>query len=132
MGIKKKALLSTREMTDPLPSNGPRAGGVIIVGSYVPKTTDQLLNLLKHKDVHALELDIETLIYRDQNLLTETISQINSRLISGESIVIYSCRKLITDKDPVKSLAIGNIISEALVIEDNITKFIIGNIKTRT
>ena len=115
LGIKKKALLSTREMTDPVPSNGTRAGGVIIVGSYVPKTTDQLTNLLKHKGIYALELDIETLVYRHKNLLIQTISQINSRLTNGETVVIYTSRQLITDKDSVKSLAIGNKISDALV-----------------
>jgi uncharacterized protein YgbK (DUF1537 family) len=60
-------------------------------------------------------LDIEALVYQDQNFLLQNISGINTRLINGETVVIYTSRGLITDNDPLKSLAIGNKISEALV-----------------
>ena len=97
-----------------LPSEG---GGLVVVGSYVPKTTSQLSVLLERDDIHALEVDVQQLISDDTQSaeINRIIQDADKRLNQGETVVIYTSRKLVSGEDAESSLAIGNRVSSSLV-----------------
>ncbi|MCX6942942.1 MAG: hypothetical protein NTX09_19815 [Verrucomicrobia bacterium] len=92
-------------------------GGLIVVGSYVPKTTAQLTALLAVPDLAAIELSVAALL--DETLragvLATSLAEINAALAAGRDTVVYTSRQLITSSDPAASLAIGRRVSGALI-----------------
>ena len=113
--IDKKPLLSLQEITDPIRSTGSKNGGLVVAGSYVPKTTEQLRYLLDVPGIHSIELTTDVLLGKTEIDLDHTIETINKKISSGETVVIYTSRTLIKDDDAVKNLVIGNHISGILV-----------------
>lgn len=102
-------------------SNGLSAGvgGLIIVGSYVPKTTAQQAYLLDHcKDcVTLLELDVSQLLAsKDQNrgLINKTARSIEAVISGGRDAVLSTSRTLITSEDQHTSLEMGRVVSGVL------------------
>ena len=115
LNIEKKPLLSLQEITDPVRSNGGKNGGLVVAGSYVPKTTEQLRYLLEVPGIHSMELTTDVLLGQTEMDLDHIVDTINNKISSGETVVIYTSRTLIKDEDAVKNLAIGNQISGMLV-----------------
>lgn len=114
-GIAPKALL-TRQDLNVGASGGSPTGGLIVVGSYVPKTSGQLQALL-HAGVCAIEVNVEALLddARQANEITQAMQEANALIASGNDAVIYTSRKLITGDDAQSSLAIGNRVSAGLI-----------------
>jgi uncharacterized protein YgbK (DUF1537 family) len=107
-----------------LPESG--AGGLVVVGSYVPKTTSQIQHLLANTDITGVEIQVDALLSdvgRAEEIARVT-QDADAALQRGEDVVIYTSRKLITGSDAVSSLAIGKRVSESLTT-------IVGAIKTR-
>ena len=92
-------------------------GGLVVVGSYVPKTTSQLQALLEQPGIEAIEVDVARLL--DDTTQTQEIARItdklNSTLQSGQDAAVYTSRKLVTSDDAEESLLIGNRVSQSLV-----------------
>jgi uncharacterized protein YgbK (DUF1537 family) len=91
-------------------------GVLIVVGSYVPKTTAQLRHLLTHGDTIALELDVHRVF--DTATRDATVADLARRasqyLLDENTVVVY------TSRDPLEagtdeSLIFGQTISRALV-----------------
>jgi uncharacterized protein YgbK (DUF1537 family) len=100
-------------------SSDKSVGGLIIVGSYVPKTTAQRNYLLSRCKEHIehFELDVEQLLSsQDQNaaLISQTVQDIEKTLKSGVDVVLSTSRKLITSDDKKTSLEMGKIVSGVL------------------
>lgn len=114
-GIAPKALL-TRQDLNVGASGGSPTGGLIVVGSYVPKTSGQLQALL-HAGVCAIEVNVEALLddARQANEITQAMQEANALIAGGNDAVIYTSRKLITGDDAQSSLAIGNRVSAGLI-----------------
>ncbi len=93
------------------------SGGLTIVGSYVPKTTEQLGKLLQHSTIDRVELDVEALLdpNRRDSAIAVALAQTNAALAAGRDVVVFTSRKLITDSDAARSLDIGRQVSDALV-----------------
>ncbi len=95
------------------------AGGLVVVGSYVPKTTAQLSHLLDHTAVVPVELYTNKLLSPEpaerERHLAETAAQLNSLLAGGRTPVLYTSRDLITGGSAQESLQIGNRISDGLM-----------------
>ena len=94
-------------------------GGLIIVGSYVPKTTAQREVLLTRCQEHLthFELDVERLLSaKDKNeaLIRGTVKEIERTLECGKDAVLSTSRKLITSDDKRASLEMGKIVSGVL------------------
>ena len=91
-------------------------GGLIVIGSYVPKTTAQL-NVLKAKyKASYIELDVDE-IFNDENLnasLKKKAERIDLWLGKGENVVLYTSRKVKQGSTKEDSLAIVNRVSQAL------------------
>jgi uncharacterized protein YgbK (DUF1537 family) len=92
------------------------AGGLIIVGSFVPQTTRQIRHLLEHTDITGLELVVHKLFDADAAAyLQQLVSGIATQLENGRSVVLYSSRELIGPADRHLHAQAAARISDALV-----------------
>lgn len=123
-GAAEKGLLQKHELV-----SDTKNGGLIVVGSYVPKTTQQLNFLLAESNVSAYEINIDDVLQGTLNSV-DVCTIIEQKIGNGENTVLYTSRTLKAGEDERQSLAIGNqiadfitkIISELQVIP----KFIIA------
>lgn len=92
-------------------------GGLIVVGSYVPKSTAQLNALLAQPDLAQVEINVDALLDDGQQAgeVARTIAVTTEALQRGQDVVVYTSRRLITGADAVSSLAIGQRVSTSLV-----------------
>jgi uncharacterized protein YgbK (DUF1537 family) len=101
----------------PPASRTARRGGLIIVGSYVQKSTDQMLAAARLPGVTSLELSTQALL--DAHSLQEEIKrvsvQVNQALSAGCDTLVYTGRQLVTGPDRASSLRIGQLVSSAVV-----------------
>ncbi|KNG88608.1 hypothetical protein ANOM_003545 [Aspergillus nomiae NRRL 13137] len=119
LGIRSKSPITARELQLPVPRE---TGGLIIAGSYVPKTTAQL-NVLTSKrgqtgQLAILEMDVEELIASPESAagaIQRTVQEAESRLQAGQDTLVMTSRKLITGDSELSSLAIGTKVASALV-----------------
>lgn len=118
-GIAPKVLLTNENLTglgDLSGLNDGLRGGLIVVGSYVPKTSGQLQALLD-AGANAIEVNVEALLddARQQGEIARATQQANALIAGGSDAVIYTSRKLITGDDAQSSLAIGNRVSAGMI-----------------
>ncbi|PWJ56864.1 uncharacterized protein YgbK (DUF1537 family) [Dyadobacter jejuensis] len=109
-GFGKVPLLTA----EALKAENGAGGGLIIVGSHVPKTTLQLSELLK-ADVDALEFDIATYLQSGQGYVQGLSLEIQSRLSQNRDVVVYTSRTLRKGNDRDDSLRLSTQISDGLV-----------------
>lgn len=103
----------TPEKRDLTSSNG----SLMVVGSYVPKTTLQLNYLLRELTHQAIEVDVTDLLKSTNasQQLSFIIRQTDQLLSSGKDVVIYTSRKLQEGHDAQSSLKINGVVSTFLV-----------------
>lgn len=91
--------------------------GLIVVGSYVPKTTAQLSHLLAtDRCPAAVILDVDELLGdQRKSQLQSAIASVQNHLHAGRDVVLHTSRGLVTGDDAESSLRIGTSVSEALV-----------------
>ncbi len=111
-GLAPRAPLTAADLN--LPTTG---GGLIVVGSYVPKSTTQLNALLAQPDLVQVEVNVDALLDDGQQAgeVARTIAVTTNALQRGQDVVVYTSRRLITGADAVSSLAIGQRVSASLV-----------------
>lgn len=102
------------------------AGGLIVVGSYVPKSSHQLEYLKSKCDPNAvMELPVSSLLSDQKDKVIALVSAIvNKKLLEYPEVILYTSRQLITGDNAHENLQIGNTISAALVT-------IVNKLKTR-
>jgi uncharacterized protein YgbK (DUF1537 family) len=106
--------LTDRELWRPEPSSS-RVGGLVIVGSHVPKSTQQLNHVLQHGQMEAIEFEVKRLMDGETDLVSELVSRVDQHLLEGRDVVIYTSRELVLGADADSSLALSRRVSEALV-----------------
>jgi uncharacterized protein YgbK (DUF1537 family) len=111
-GIQPRPLLARADLD--LPDTG---AGLIVIGSYVSKTSGQVAELLKQPGVASVEVDVGVLLAdagwdREIARVAEAADQ---RLRAGQDIAIFTSRQLVTGADAESSLAIGRRVSDGLV-----------------
>jgi uncharacterized protein YgbK (DUF1537 family) len=92
-------------------------GGLIVVGSYVPRSTDQVNSLLSNTDILHTEINVPGLL-NDQDRedeINRVVKEVDQALRKGNDIVIFTGRQLMTGKDAKTSLEIGQKVSQGLV-----------------
>ncbi|WNJ17859.1 four-carbon acid sugar kinase family protein [Pontibacter sp. G13] len=89
-------------------------GGLVMVGSYVPKSSEQLAHLRAHADLVEFEIDVPAMIEGNHPTSKEVSEQIESHIRQGQSVLVFTSRKLIHADTPEESLAIGNRVSDFL------------------
>ena len=92
------------------------SGGLVVVGSYVGKTTHQVDELLKLDGVLSTELDVERILQSADcsEYLADMSARIDRHLSDGDTTVVYTSRKLVRSDDPDESLRIGRRVADAL------------------
>jgi uncharacterized protein YgbK (DUF1537 family) len=122
LGLDARPLLTSEDlMTD------SAGGGLIIVGSYVPKTTEQLERLLGRatslsplsvsqgdRDVVLPVPDLLDASKRPQ-CLDNALAAIHEALRANRNAIVFTSRELVTGTDSASNLDIGNSVSAALV-----------------
>jgi uncharacterized protein YgbK (DUF1537 family) len=111
-GIAPRALLTGEELALPA-----LTGGLVVVGSYVPKTTGQLSALLATPGLASCELRVERVLDKQvrQQEIGRAVQAIEQALRAGQDVVVYTSRDLVTGEHAETSLAIGQQVSASLV-----------------
>jgi uncharacterized protein YgbK (DUF1537 family) len=108
-GITSRPPLDPWQMQDLAPNPN---GGLIIVGSHVPKTTAQLNHLLENfPNITAIELNVPDLLNSTFDA-QRTALDIQTALSSGKTVVLFTSRDRIDGED---NLVISRTVSQALV-----------------
>lgn len=117
IGIKPKAPISPRDMG----IHKERNGGLIVVGSYVPKTTKQVEELKSHCShiLKSIEVSVNKLAMKSpqerEEEINRTAEMANALLRARKDTLIMTSRELIKGNSPAESLEINFRVSSALV-----------------
>ncbi len=112
-GLAERPLLTAADLF-PQQKQG---GGLLVAGSYVPKTTQQLACLLESELVTAVEINVSALLKDDTQTdeIQRVAQEADAALQSGADVALFTSRQLITGDDAISSLAIGQRISDSLI-----------------
>ena len=91
--------------------------GVVLVGSHVQKTTQQLNRLLE-EDVMGIEVDVVRLRDRPKDkaaILEETLTAVERAFESGKTAVVYTSREELSFNDVQQRLQFGKDVSALLM-----------------
>jgi len=92
------------------------SGGLIVAGSYVPKTTQQLKPFRSLDSIAKIELDVSDLLQSDSdNLISQLSQKVNETLQSGKDVLLFTSRSLVSADNEKSNLSIGSRVSAALV-----------------
>jgi len=93
--------------------------GVVVVGSHVQKTTEQLTALLNIEGTEGIEVDVARLQDEGANqstqLLREILEKVQIAHSSGQTPVVYTSRNELTFPDVKTRLEFGTIVSALLM-----------------
>jgi uncharacterized protein YgbK (DUF1537 family) len=111
-GIVPRPLLTKQE----LDISGP-GGGLIVIGSYVPRTTSQLEALLEVSSIQPAEVKVGALLDPGSRLAEiERVSRrVNDEIKSGRDVAVYTSRELVAGGNDQINMQIGQKISSSLV-----------------
>ncbi|MEM8894449.1 MAG: four-carbon acid sugar kinase family protein [Bacteroidota bacterium] len=108
-GIDLKPALSVDQMSL------PAGQGLIVVGSYVPKSTNQLKYLLEHNQLSAHEIDVTLLSGARKNHYIGLCADAISRSMNkGNDCVVFTSRKLQSGQNAEMSLQIVNEVANGI------------------
>lgn len=95
-------------------------GGLILAGSYVPKTTAQLHRLRERRGdrLHVIELPVHQLVgstAEGKALISQASHDASTTLATGKDVLIMTSRELVKGADALSSLQIGTQVAQGLV-----------------
>ncbi len=115
-GIPLRSVLTRDELLDATAVD-VTAGGLVVVGSHVSKSTTQLRHLLKLPNVSGIELNVTALLsdaQRDAEIQA-VASAARESISRGQDTVIYTSRQVAQSGGAEGYLNFGKIISSSLV-----------------
>lgn len=92
--------------------------GVVIVGSHVRKTTEQLQQLLQQPDTVGVEVEVARLLVEAEGqatLLAETLQRVTAIHQDGKTPVVYTSRQELIFEDVQTRLDFGEAVSSLLM-----------------
>ena len=91
--------------------------GVVLVGSHVKKTTEQLQALLEQPGTVGVEIDVARLLKSGDrsDLLTETVQKVHEIHQSGNTPVVFTSRQELTFDSVQTRLEFGEAVSALLM-----------------
>lgn len=112
-GIQPQPILTADQL---LQGQTPH-GALIIVGSYVPKTSQQLAYLQEESTAQFVELKVAELLAADsfEEEMLALSRRIDQAILSGQDVVLYTSRAVITGESKEDSLRIVNQVSQGLI-----------------
>lgn len=113
-GIEPRALLKKSDLQ--LPAYG---GGLVIVGSYVPKTNTQVAELLRRAEITGIEVSVDALLdSRREGEIARAAEGASIAMGHNRDVVLYTSRRLVTANvnDRIEAnLSIGRSVSDGLI-----------------
>ena len=112
LGLEARPLLGARDL-----QTGGAGGGLVVVGSHVPKTTEQLAHLLEQTAIDRIALPVPSLLGDATRAacIADALERIHAWLGANRDVVLYTSRALVAGDDAARNLQIGNSVSAALV-----------------
>lgn len=94
---------------------GAGGAGLIVVGSHVQQTTEQLRVLLDHAPLHALDVTLSTLFSGERDAYQQRLAaEIDEVLAAGRSVVVYTERAYALTGTAAERLRAGEVITDFL------------------
>ena len=114
-----KALLgqSERPLLTPEEMGMDGSGGIlVVVGSHVPRTTQQLDHMLNQTDAVGVEANVSLMLSEAtrQAEINRAIAASEDTLARDRNAVLYTSRELVEGRSADHSLAIGHQVSQAI------------------
>jgi uncharacterized protein YgbK (DUF1537 family) len=111
-GINPKQLLTAADL-----NLGADGGGLVVAGSYVPKTSTQLERLIAGGITDSVEVNARRLLDETnrENEIYQAQAKINGLLSAGRDVCLYTSRELIAAAGAEENLQIGRTISDGLI-----------------
>ncbi|WP_394971072.1 four-carbon acid sugar kinase family protein [uncultured Croceitalea sp.] len=105
--LQKRDIITTAE-------NG---ANLTLIGSYVPKTTEQLNVLKENYDATFLELNVANAMQPSlfQKELEHITYQVDTAIAKGRNVVVYTSRKMLMGTSKTQNLEIINSVSKGLL-----------------
>lgn len=113
-GIPSRDLLEPRELYT---TDVPIGPGLVVVGSYVQRTTEQLARLLECSGIEGVELDVADILaggLQQAAAVQDARAAVERVLSQGRDAVVYTSRKLYTQPGEA-GLHVGARVGDALV-----------------
>ena len=112
-GLPPRPLLTAADLA----AGENQGGGLIVAGSYIQKSSQQIEAVQALPGVISLEVSVERLLDpAGRNQEVKRVSQAaGAALTAGQNALVYTSRRLITGSDAIASLQIGQAVSQALV-----------------
>lgn len=113
IGLKPKGLLNREDLI----IEGSKNGGLTIVGSYVKKSSEQLKQALSlYSEDTIVEVDVEQIMKEDSSVYVNSlVEKVDKNISTGNDVIVYTSRKLITGTDSNSTIKIASTVSQALV-----------------
>lgn len=110
-GIEPRPLLTHSDLGVQL------GGGLVVVGSHVRKTTQQLEALRSLPRLAWVEVNVPILLQPSlsHDVVEGAINEVDRAIKSGHDAVLYTSREPVVEHLTLNPLQIGEIVSEALV-----------------
>lgn len=108
--IEIKQLLVSEDLKNINTTNG----GLIVVGSHVPKTTIQL-NYLIASGINEVLFDVMQFLEMEDEYIISLSQQVNKLIAEGKDVVLYTSRKLISLASEDDSLLLSKRISSGII-----------------
>jgi uncharacterized protein YgbK (DUF1537 family) len=114
-GIEARQLLTRDDLLGP---NAPRpARGLVVVGSHVRRTTEQLQRLLLAPGTTGIEVAVSELVQGDEDRdreITRVRRLADDAFATGQTPVVYTSRQ-VERPDGMEELVVARAVSDALV-----------------
>ena len=113
-GIVKRELLKASELYAGVPR---RRGGLVVVGSYIQKSSEQLRAVQGLSELVSIELNVTRVLdpaTRGGEIL-RAANKLNAAIGLDRTALVYTSRDLITGGTKEQSLQIGQQVSAALI-----------------
>lgn len=103
-GISDKPLLTRKDMVVKETSNG----GIVVVGSHTQKTTSQVEELKKLKDLVFIEFNSDLVLDEKafEKEIADTLTKEEKLISEGKTVVVYTKRKLLVVENDTKEDAL--------------------------
>ncbi|MGV2982567.1 four-carbon acid sugar kinase family protein [Microbacterium sp. AGC85] len=91
-------------------------GGLVVVGSHVPLTTEQLEELRRQRpDTVTIELDVRQLIDERRDAHLDAQADAAAQALANGTVIVHTTRELVTGADGDESLDIARKVSSGVV-----------------
>ncbi|MEO6244275.1 MAG: four-carbon acid sugar kinase family protein, partial [Opitutaceae bacterium] len=111
-GLRARPVLSAAEIAPPA-----AGGGLIVVGSYVAKTTQQLESALVAPGITPTEIHVDRLLDPASRVaeIARVASAADAAMLAGRHALLFTSRKLVSAVGRAGELGTAQIVSSALV-----------------